>query len=84
MRIINISAHLFDALSQRAAEQGLTLEQILARLLATQDWEEHAARAFDHYTPGTGAVFTSDEEFLASLRDVDAENEAPDATVRAK
>jgi len=82
MRTIEVPESLFDAIAQHAAARGVTTQELLEVWLAEDSWAEHAARAFDQYAPGTGEIFLSDEEFLASLHDVPVESEENDANVR--
>ena len=83
MRTIEIPESLFDALAQHAEARGVTTQELLEVWLAEDSWAEHATRAFDQYVPGTGQIYLSDDEFLASLHDVPSESEESDANVRA-
>jgi len=62
---------VYQALVSLADERHVLPDELLAALIAQEQWEEHAARAYDAYHACTDTPHEAlaDEEFLQSLQD---------------
>ena len=71
MTNIAISDEVYQALVSLANERHVLPEELLAALIAQEQWEEHAATAYDAYHARTDLPHEvlTDEEFLQSLQD---------------
>ena len=86
MRTITIPDEIYDSITELATGRGQTVEQLLADLIAQEQWEEHATQAYDAYharggpgqSPPREAL--TEEEFFHSLQTA-AENAESDADV---
>ncbi len=74
MTTIAIPDEVYQSLAELAAERNLTPEQYLVELIAQEQWEEHAASAYDayHARNDNPQERLNEEEFLTSLRGTDA------------
>ncbi len=76
MTSIALPDEIYQALLTLAGERNVSPDELLANLIAQEQWEEHAAHAYDAYharTDNPHEALTG-EEFLQSLQD------APSAT----
>jgi len=71
MTTIAIPDEVYQALVSLAVERHVLPDELLADLIAQEQWEEHAANAYDAYHAGADKPqeVLTDDEFLQSLED---------------